>query len=235
MTMHESWTDKLSDYLDDELAVDERAAVDAHLGECAECTRTLAELQEVVARAAALRPALPPRDLWNGIAETINSERRSTRAPRRFSFTLPELAAAGLLLAMLSGGGVALWLTRQGAPAGVARDASEVRNGRTESTDALVELISLPGAVPASDYGDAQYDAAVADLERALRSGRGRLDETTVAVVEENLAIIDRAIAEARNALGTDPSNSYLSGHLMQAQRRKLALLRQATALTAAN
>ena len=89
--------------------------------------------------------------------------------------------------------------------------------------------------MPANGYGDAQYDAAVADLERALQSGRGRLDETTVAVVEENLAIIDRAIAEARSALGTDPSNGYLSGHLMQARRRKLDLLLRATALTEAN
>ena len=50
-----------------------------------------------------------------------------------------------------------------------------------------------------------------------------------------NLAIIDRAIAEARSALGADPSNGYLSGHLMETRRRKLDLLRRAAELTETN
>ena len=37
MTMHEEWTDKLSDYLDGELEAADQAAVEAHLRECAEC------------------------------------------------------------------------------------------------------------------------------------------------------------------------------------------------------
>ena len=84
----------------------------------------------------------------------------------------------------------------------------------------------------AVSLADAQYDAAVADLERALAKGRGRLDKTTIAIVEENLTIIDRAIAQAREALAADPANSYLSGHLIEARRKKLDLLRRAAALT---
>jgi hypothetical protein len=79
---------------------------------------------------------------------------------------------------------------------------------------------------------DAQYDAAVADLEKALKAGRGRLDPSTVAVVEHNLQIIDQAINQAREALIGDPANSYLSSHLVEARRRKLDLLRRAAALT---
>ena len=78
---------------------------------------------------------------------------------------------------------------------------------------------------------DPQYDAAVADLEKALKDGRGRLDASTIAIVEHNLQIIDQAIAQAREALAGDPANSYLSGHLVEARRRKLDLLRRATAL----
>jgi hypothetical protein len=85
--------------------------------------------------------------------------------------------------------------------------------------------------IPAS-FADSQYDAAVADLEAALRNGRGRLDPTTVAVLEENLALVDRAIDEARQALETDPASTYVSRHLMQTRRAKLDLLRHATALT---
>jgi len=80
---------------------------------------------------------------------------------------------------------------------------------------------------------DAQYDAAVADLERALAKGRDRLDKATIAIVEENLSIIDQAISQARVALAADPANSYLSSHLVETRRKKLDLLRRAAALTA--
>jgi hypothetical protein len=78
---------------------------------------------------------------------------------------------------------------------------------------------------------DPQYEAAVVDLEQALTAGHGRLDASTIAVVEHNLQIIDQAINQAREALDGDPANSYLSGHLVEARRRKLDLLRRATAL----
>jgi hypothetical protein len=81
-------------------------------------------------------------------------------------------------------------------------------------------------------FADQQYDAAVADLEKALNKGRGHLDAGTIAIVEHNLQIIDQAMAQARQALAADPANSYLSGHLVEARRRKLDLLRRATALT---
>jgi hypothetical protein len=84
-------------------------------------------------------------------------------------------------------------------------------------------------------FADAQYDAAVADLERALNRGRGRLDRTTVSIVEHNLQIIDQAIEQARQALEGDPANEYLSSHLVEARRRKLDLLRRAAALADTN
>ena len=52
-----------------------------------------------------------------------------------------------------------------------------------------------------------------------------------MAIVEHNLQIIDQAINQAREALVADPANSYLSSHLVEARRRKLELLRRATAL----
>jgi hypothetical protein len=75
------------------------------------------------------------------------------------------------------------------------------------------------------------YAAAVADLERVLAEGRGRLDTTTVRVIEQNLATIDRAIAEAQRALAADSGNMYLNTHLAETMRRKLELLRQAASL----
>ena len=78
---------------------------------------------------------------------------------------------------------------------------------------------------------DAEYDSAVADLQRALRNGRGHLDPATIAIVEQNLKIIDRAIDQARQAVIDDPGNSYLTSHLVETRRKKLDLLRRAAAL----
>jgi len=78
---------------------------------------------------------------------------------------------------------------------------------------------------------DPNYDARVAELRKAIDQGGGRLDPNTVRVIEKNLQIIDTAIGEARRALAADPASPYLNVHLADTMRRKLQLLRQASAL----
>ena len=73
---HERWTDRLSDYADDELRVEEREAVDRHLAECDECRQVLAEIRAVSSRAASLSDAPPARDLWPGVAAEIGANER---------------------------------------------------------------------------------------------------------------------------------------------------------------
>jgi hypothetical protein len=96
-----------------------------------------------------------------------------------------------------------------------------------------------PGAgveatVTSSDGSNPRYDAAVADLERTLEEGRGRLDPRTLQVVEKNLHIIDRAIEDARRAVAADPGNTWLRSHLAATMKRKVDLLRSATMLAGA-
>jgi hypothetical protein len=253
MTMHEEWTDRLSDYLDGELSADDQRAVESHLRECAQCTAVLNDLKRVVARArAAGDAARPPQaDLWPAVAERIDGGRRAgaggpagrlgsvtafhARASRRIAFTLPQLAAAAIVVAAVSGGLV--WQVAQpaGRPEGLHSNSPEPganpRSGRDSSS---ADLQVRPDDVRIETVGlaDAQYDAAVVDLENALKTGRGRLDSSTIAIVEHNLQIIDQAINQAREALVGDPANTYLSSHLVETRRRKLDLLRRATALT---
>jgi hypothetical protein len=237
MTMHEQWTDRLSDYLDGELEPAERTDVEAHLRECTACSHVLNDLKRVVARAQALEARPPRTDLWPGVAVRIER----TAQPRRYAFTFPQLAAAAVLLMAVSGGVVWQMMNRSAessrsaaqaerpaaAAQGVPRDASADSNAANLSAD-------QPAIAPVN-FADAQYDAAVSDLEKALRTGRGRLDKGTIAIVEHNLLLIDQAIAQAREALVADPANTYLSGHLVEARRRKLDLLRRAAALAETN
>jgi hypothetical protein len=87
----------------------------------------------------------------------------------------------------------------------------------------------------ASATASQSYAAAIADLERVVASGRGQLDSVTVRVIQQNLAAIDQAIAQAQRALATDPANLYLNTHLAETMRRKLDLLRQAATLAHAS
>ncbi len=226
--MHTEWTDRLSEYLDDELTPGERRDLDAHLAGCAECRAVLGELQQVVERAHTIEPRQPDADLWPGVARRIQA-----RAVRRLAFTMPQALAASLAIAMLSGAVVWLAVSR---PGGLRATNGAPTSASTSAPPATVTQGSMPTDATADvatvSYADAQYDAAVADLEKALKEGRGRLDQSTVAIVEHNLQLIDQAIDQARQALDADPANSYLSSHLVEARRRKLDLLRRAAALT---
>ena len=213
----DEFTSRLSDYLDDEdLSSAERADIEAHLSRCAECRVTLEELAQVVGRAAALTDSAPEADLWSGIQDRLGSRDVlpfPAPAVRRVSFTIPQLVAAGLALMVLSGSMV--WMMRVG-------------QGRADIPPMAAS--ENPGAVNVSTT-DGGYEEAIADLERALEADRDRLDPQTIRVIEANLMAIDRMIAQSREALAADTSNSFLNMHLADARRRKLELLRHATAL----
>lgn len=224
--MSDQWIDRLSEYLDGELLEGERIALEAHLQSCDECSAVLNDLRRVVRRARSLEDRAPMRDLWPAIAGRIGATPAASevvdlasrrRGGRRWSFSLPQLAAAGIALMAVSGG--AVWLLR--SPSGTA---------------GVAPIVTAPSGTPATNVStnrnaSQSYAAAVADLERVLADGRRQLDSTTVRIIELNLAAIDQAIAQAQRALDADPANLYLNTHLAETMRRKLDLLRQAAAL----
>lgn len=80
---------------------------------------------------------------------------------------------------------------------------------------------------------EAAYIRTAAGLEDELDRRRAELSPQTVAVLERNLAIIDRAIRESRAALAADPGNEALVRLLWASHERKVSLLEQATRLAA--
>lgn len=143
--MSDRWTDRLSEYLDGELTADEARELEAHLAGCGECRAVVAGLRQVVDRAALLRDRPPAGDLWAGIAERIREEPPEVRVVslfdakrgRRVSFSVPQLLAAGLVLALASAGSVWMALRGGGAvaagPVAVAPvEVTRAAPGRTE-------------------------------------------------------------------------------------------------------
>lgn len=220
MTGH--WTDRLSEYVDGELTREDVAACEAHLAACAECRAVTEDLRAVTRTAAALPADDPARDLWPGILSAITPEAKVIPiAMRRPWYTrAPGLAAAAALVAVLSGGSV--WLA--------------MRHETVTPVTSVVATATPPAATltPAAARAEQTYDAAVADLRKVLDAGRGRLDSTTLRVLERNLTIIDSAVADAQRAVASDPNNAYLNAYLARTMRRKVDLLRQAATLARA-
>ena len=175
------------------------------------------------------RDEMPQRDLWAGVASRIATpaapKLASTGGARTVTFTMSQLAiAASFLMAVVAG---VTWLAVNrnavgGNGAGNMKVIQAYTTGAPEATG---------GQIVPANFADAQFNAAVTDLERILRDERDRLDPRTVLILERNLKAIDDAINEARMALESDPANPFLNSHLADARRRKLDLLRHATEL----
>jgi tetratricopeptide (TPR) repeat protein len=229
-------TDRLSAYLDDDLDATDREAVEAHLRACRACTNELDGLRRLVSYAGTVTSTdVPPsRDLWPGIQARLTpvaqprpaSAPQSVGAARRVSFSIAQLAAAAVLLMAVSG--ATAWFLRGGIADGRGTMSAPAIQAEVEPTPA-------PDAVRPVNFADAQYDAAIADLERTLEERRNDLNARTVEILERNLKLIDAAIAQARQALEEDPGNAYLNRHLVESRRRKLDLLRRAAAINEAD
>jgi len=258
--MQDSWVNRLSEYLDEELDRDECLALEGHLAGCPECASTLAELRQVRVRAHELEDAPPPASLWARVEAGI-AARRTVSYPKgriapegaaesglgrgpRFSFSVPQLIAACLAVALVSGGAVfgILKASRPPAPAGPLARAPEPgtidRRGTPPTAPAGAPLVqALPASVGSSAAGppESPHEEAIAELRKALARERDRLDPATIRTLESNLAIIDLAIDQAKRALAADPANTYVKEHLADTMRRKVELLQRATMLASAS
>jgi anti-sigma factor RsiW len=222
--MHDPWLDRLSEYLDGDLDVEEQAALEEHLVACDVCRVTLGELRAVIDAARSVENTPPERDLWPAIAAEIEAHAglvplAHRRVRRRISFTVPQLAAAAVLLTAVSAAAVWFLSGAAGARAGARVSGTIVHAAAAPPADGR-----LVAALPP----DPEFEATVAQLEQTLEHKRAELDPATIEVLERSMGIIDRALADARAALLSDPGNPYLRRQLENTMRRKLDVLRRA-------
>lgn len=218
---------ELHRHYDGELPAKDSWEIEAHLRECGACAAEYDRIREIVDSVGELSESVePPVDLWAGIASRIGApangtvdelERRRRRRSRVVRATVIASWLGAVAAALVLGVGLGRLFPDRDAP---------LASGEVE-VDAV--QASAPNAVLAS-YQEPAYDDAVAELEAVLAEMRQDLDPETVRVVEENLAVIDGAIQEAREALLADPANQQLHRHLSTNMQMKLRLLRTVTA-----
>lgn len=206
---------------------------DSHRAACAECTALWAELDAISAQAARLPLLQPSRDLWHGIEARIGgavvAASGAEDAPRSIRPFLSNqflrlAVAASLLVAVTSG--VTWQLATRGALSLDAAAPADLASGVDSETAEELHLASFQSSVQSMDDEIKALEVIVADR-------RSTLDPRTISILEDNLKVIDKAIAESRAALVADPASRFLSEQFTRAYSSKLTLLRDAATLPA--
>jgi hypothetical protein len=217
-------SERLSAYLDGELTAPQREQLEREIAADPRVAQLLAGLRAVRNQALSLADRPPQQDLWPAIAARTAMGRRRPHpgAGRRYALSLPQLAAAAVVLIVLSS---ALTAVLSGALRFGQRGTQPATGQATSGENALAWRVRQ------ASFAQREYDKAIRDLEHALAQQKGRIDSTTYNVIVKNLAIVDLAVTQTRAALVQDPQDEYLNAYLASTMQRKLKLLRQASAL----
>lgn len=114
----------------------------------------------------------------------------------------------------------------EGAPAPrVEAPAPSTRRPSVGAAPARSRGTSLASVKPLSP-AEAALAPEIVQLQQMLRQRRDKLDPSTIKVVEDNLALIDAAVKQARAALMHDPASGFLTEQLDNALQKKVELLR---------
>jgi len=224
--------ERMHDLLDGLLTADEAARSEAHLEACAPCRVEYGALRDVVEGLRGLpTEARAPEGAWQAIEARIAAEGsapgmgeaevlpfpRAAAARRRLSFTLPQLAAAAVLVALVSAGSV--WMALTGRP-GAAPSSTPLATAPAAEPDGSAARMAASGEVA--------YDAALMELQDLVEENRELLAPETREALDRSLETIDAAIDDIRTALQKDPNSELLARLLINQQRSKLRVLGQA-------
>jgi anti-sigma factor RsiW len=231
--------DRLGDYLDGELTREEAIDLELHLVGCPDCREELLRLRRLTGDLSALpRRVAPARDLRPEIRSRLALEPATAPA----SSMPPGTARAGRRPSLHAS--FRELLSRMPGPAALAAvallglvttTAIRWRMPRAAPDDGAPQAVAggaaaAPGAVSPVAYRrtESRYVDAIGEMEAILRRERDRLSPETVRILERNLEVIDRAIAESRAALARDPGNAALHSLMISAYGQTLELLQRA-------
>ncbi len=207
MTDHPSEA-RLNDYVDGLLQPAERKELEGHLSRCGDCRREADQLGELLRSAEALGDVQPSRDLFPAIRAAATTA--TTSSPSPSSWARWGALAASLLI--LAGAFVVFTWLDDGEPESLAAIPAD---------ESLAELWAA----------EQDYVAASSRLMEALEQRRRELSPQTVSLIEEQVGIIDRAIADVRVAVERDKVGTNHAHLLTALYQKKIQLLWTASRL----
>ena len=209
----EKYLNSIHERVDGTIGSIRRAELEMHLRECEACRALLDDVQRIHDAAAALPALEAPDRAWLQIAGRLRMEGRiredaPAARPARRPYAAWLAVAAALVIAA---GSAVLLLVPRGAPAPV----------QTSPAD----------AVNAVETAQAQFEKAIADLEKVAKANQQALDPGTSATIEKNLGILDQAIAENRAVVKAEPASVAARETLFDTLRQKVSLLQDTISL----
>ena len=119
-------------------------------------------------------------------------------------------------------------------PGNTSRPPARVPSAGVERGTSATSRLASAAAAVGGDESRSTYDAEIATLHDAVEARRSQLNPKTVAIIEQNLRVINEAIRQSRAALAKDPDSRLLNDQLDRTLAKKTGLLRAAALLPAA-
>jgi hypothetical protein len=204
------YTDRLGDYVDGTLSDRDRQLLETHLAACESCRTEVEELTQIRQAARALPRLNPPEHLWKQIEVSLRAREPSRRPTSTWWSWSSGLAMAASVLLFIGSVGLLLWWAPFSTEPG-PEDPVQIANY------VVAEL----------ELAEQHYENAITGLEQILakETESQTLDPEIMAVLNDNLALIEDAIGESRTAAREDPENIFARESLLGALRNKLGLL----------
>lgn len=112
------------------------------------------------------------------------------------------------------------------APVAAVRETTPARSAAPAPVRRAPRAAVIQASARVVPPGEMALSEEIDQLQVLLDTRRGNLEPETVRVVEENLAIIDAAVNQARQAVARDPGSGFLNERLESALQKKVQLLR---------
>jgi hypothetical protein len=216
--------DEIQALLDGTLGRIRAAELEQHLETCDTCRALAADLGQIRDVASTLGDPAPPDHVWLQIAGRLRQEGRlhdrpdSTVAPR-YQYVWLGLAAS-LVLAV--GAALIMLLSEYSRPQSPAGTAAE-------SNAAVADVVQ--SGVEDLRKAEQLLQSGVAKLKEGLGSDDQALPPEIVGTLDQNLGILDRAIAERNEWWQKEPDNVAARNSLFEALQQKISLLQETITL----
>ncbi len=208
---NDRYTEWLGDYVDGTLDDSDARLLEAHFGNCDACRTAAEDLGRLKEQAANLPRLVPPEDVWRRISTSLRAQNPKNAGPSVTSWIWSNrwAMAASILLIVSSFSAGVLWNRSTTEPS--SQDTGELANWVAS------ELV----------LAEQHYENAIGGLEKIVEKEEqeGTLDPQVMAILNENLTLIENAIGESRAAAQDRPESRIAQESLLQALRSKLSLL----------
>jgi anti-sigma factor RsiW len=187
----------LSAWIDGDLTSEERKKVETHLATCEECGRLVEDLETLRQATANLAESYAIEG-WEEVASHLSKNAGySKTSSRRWNY-IALAAAATVLIALLT-----TWMV------------TSEDHQRSAEQRAKIELARM----------HEQQQRTIKALQTLAEANRGKWPAALQKTFNKNLALVDAAIAECRQAIKKHPTNVLLRANLMAAYQRKVEFL----------